>query len=210
MVTSLLILALLTTGTVLQNRVWSSNRALWENAVRRYPNAARATKALADQYMQQIRTEEALELYRKAANILPRFQNAHVGIVAALTSLKRYPEALEAADRVLQLWPEDPSALNLKGIIHQTLGDDREAIAAYERAVKSDPSFAQGYNNLGRLYVDQGDIDTAIEMYETAVAHDPSLADAFWNLAAIYRHDLEDEEKAAIYEEKARYLKRIQ
>ena len=159
---------------------------------------------------QLVAVDKAEEHYETAIEILPVSLDAHIGRATAQATRREFRTALEGLDDVLERWPGEPKALNLKGFIYQNLGDDRRAQEAYEAAIASDPSFAEGYNNLGRIYAEQGDLDAAIEMYETALSLNPAYATALQNLAVIYRHGLEDEETAARYEEQARELGRLQ
>jgi len=197
-------LAGLTLLTVVQNDVWSSRIALWENAVGRYPGAARAHKALGDAYLAETRTVLALGHYKEAVKILPTYLDARTGIAVTYTARREYTSAMETLDETLETWPTDAKTLNAKAYLHETLGDPWSAMETYELAVKSDPGFADGYNNLGRLYVQSGDLDTAIEMYEKALDRNPALVTAMMNLVVVYREGLGDEERASFYERKAR------
>lgn len=204
--TAAIALALLGAATLARNRVWSSPRALWSDAVARYPDCARARKALGDVYLRDLRPELALEQYSAAARLVPGYVDARVGVAVAQSAQGDYGKALRTLDEVLQRWPTAPRALNLKGFIHQTFGENDAAIAAYRAAVESDPGFADGYNNLARLYVERGDTDTAVRLYEQALARDPGLVVAWKNLAAVYRHAYHDEERALRCEREAARL----
>jgi Flp pilus assembly protein TadD len=197
----------LTLATVARNEVWGSSLALWQSAVERYPNCARAHKALADAWLAETRADLAIEHYRRATEILPTYLDAHTGIAIAQTARREYTLALATLDRVLERWPDDAKALNAKAYVHETLGDFAAAMDAYQRAIESDPALAEGYNNLGRLYVEQGDLDQAIRMYELALERNPAMVRALDNLALVYREGLGDAETAARYEAEAKRLR---
>jgi tetratricopeptide (TPR) repeat protein len=199
-------LALLSTGTVLRNGMWESGETLWLGAVARYPSCARAHKALGDHYLKAYRTDLALEHYGEAVRVLPAYKDARVGKTLALMAMRKMLEARDAAEELVERWPEDPTVLNLNGYIQESMGDNELAMEMYQAAVDADPTFAEAYNNMGRLYAEAGDISAAIEMYETALVHDPGLITALQNLAVIYRHALGEEQLAFHYEEKVRQL----
>jgi Tfp pilus assembly protein PilF len=205
-VVGVMILLLLTVGTVQRNEVWGSSVALWESAVERYPSCARAHKALGDAYIAETRPDLALGHYQEAVKIFPNYLDARTGIAVAYTARRQYALALETLEETLERWPNDAKTLNAQAYLHETLGNPEAAMEAYERAVSSDPSFADGYNNLGRLYVQKGDLDTAIRMYEKALEHNPAMVTALRNLAVVYREGLGDVEKAESYEAQARKL----
>ena len=50
-----------------------------------------------------------------------------------------YEDALVAFDKVLVKSPNDPGALNNKGIALKNLGRLKEAVIAYENAIRVDP-----------------------------------------------------------------------
>ena len=200
------VLVALGAATVARNQVWSSSMALWEDAVKSRPGAARANKAVGDAYLADTRPDLALEHYERAVEILPTYLDARTGIAVAYTARREYASALATIDETLERWPNDAKTLNAKAYIHETLGDMNMAKEAYRLAVEKDPKFADGYNNLGRLYVQEGDLETAIEMYEMAIERNPAMVTALKNLAMVYREGLADEERAAFYEEQARLV----
>jgi Tfp pilus assembly protein PilF len=201
-----LVLILLASGTWVRLDVWSSPKALWQSAVERYPSCARAHKALADVYTDEVRTDLALEHYREAVRILPTYRDAHVGVATSLMAKRHWLPAKDEVEKIVERWPDDPMVLNLNGYLLETLGDDDGALAMFQQAVEVDPGFAEGYNNMGRILVERGEINAAIEVYEKALSINPEMTTALLNLAVIYRHALEDETTAAYYEQQAEKL----
>ena len=104
----------LSVGTHARNHVWSGRVPLWQSAVDRYPDCARAHKALGDALMVDARAEEALEHYERAREILPVYHDAHLGVAVAQTALFRYDRALQTLDAALESWPTSSRVLNAK------------------------------------------------------------------------------------------------
>ena len=201
-----LLLVLFSAMTWVRLDVWSSPKALWLNAVERYPSCARAHKALADVYTGEVRTDLAREHYQEAVRILPTYKDARVGVVTALMAKLEWIEARAVVEETVTMWPDDPMVINLNGYLLETLGDDVGALEMFQRAVDADPLYAEGYNNMGRIHVERGEINEAIEVYEKALEIDPTMRTAILNLAVIYRHALEDETTAAYSEQQAERL----
>jgi tetratricopeptide (TPR) repeat protein len=202
----ILALGLLGSATFARNQVWGGKEQLWKSAVERYPDCARPHKALADFYMEDARIGEALEHYEQAVKILPAYRDAHVGVARAQVARMDLGQAMKTVDGIIERWPDDPKAWNLKGYIYQTVDNPERAMEAYQRAVEKDPKFAEGYNNLAQLYAAKGDVESAIRMYNTALEHDPSMVVALRNLAVIYGQALGNREKADWYEQRAAVL----
>jgi tetratricopeptide (TPR) repeat protein len=203
-----LLLGLLMTATVLRNQVWSSSESLWKSVLDRFPSTARAHKGLANVYLRSGRMALGLAHLEKAAEILPVYRDVRLAIPTTLKDLGRFDEALASLDGMLRDWPEDPDGLYLLGQIQDALGDQTRAMETHYRVLRSDPGFARAYNDLGRLYAMRGELETAIRMFETCLEHDPTVLEALENLAEVYRLALEDDERAAVYEERARRLQR--
>lgn len=206
----LAVLAVLTVGTLSRNRVWADGLALWSDAAERYPNCARARYGLADALLMDTRAAQAQAQFQAAADILPGYVEARLGIALSLAAQMRLQQAREHVVAVLDEHPHEPRALNMLGYMEEALGNMPRAEAAYQQAVDEDPTFTEGYNNLAKLRVLDGDLEGAIALYERALEYDPACLPALVNLGVVYREGLKDEERAAIYEERARTLRRFQ
>jgi eukaryotic-like serine/threonine-protein kinase len=87
------------------------------------PNDALGLSALAGNAMALGRTEEALGLLREAEMLDPRSVETATFAVYALTRLRRYDEALAAAERASALAPANLSVIGAKTIIYLAKGD---------------------------------------------------------------------------------------
>ena len=100
--------------------------------------------------MQELdRTEEALEEYRRAAELDPGNTGAHNNAGIALAELGRDAEAVACFDRAINL---DPANFDLhcnKALSLQGLGLHGQALAHFDRAAELSPGSADAYD--GRL-----------------------------------------------------------
>jgi Tfp pilus assembly protein PilF len=198
-VAGVIVLVTLGAATHLRNRVWSSSEALWLDVLERYPRNAKAHKAVASLYLLENRTDLALEHYEMARTLIPSYKEAHVGVVAALSGLGEYGEALAEVDAVIERWPRHSRAHGLRGVVLQSVGRLEEAEEAFRKAVETDPELGSGYANMALLHVQLGNYDEAIEWYEKAVAEDPSQGMSYRRLEMLYREHKGNQEKADYY-----------
>lgn len=124
--------------------VWSSERALWQEAVERSPGKVRARIQLA----RTLDAAEAEAVLAEAAKMAP--QDADVPNELGLILLRngRAPEALAAFGRALALQPGSPMMLNNRGVALMELGQAKAAQADFVRALERDPCLADARRNL--------------------------------------------------------------
>jgi tetratricopeptide (TPR) repeat protein len=115
-----------------------------------------------------------------------------IGILSALIDRADRMSALPSGADENVVW-----AVNLKGLIAATRGDDTKAIAFYKKV----PQFAVARNNLGLLYLDeyklhhdQLKLKMGIAEYQAAIWLDPKYALPHNNLGVVYEdeHKLDD------------------
>ncbi|MEN3183548.1 MAG: tetratricopeptide repeat protein, partial [Atribacterota bacterium] len=72
-------------------------------------------------------------------------------VLLAFTHLreKRYKEAVQAYNVLLELRPDYPEGYVNRGNAYFALGEVEKAIADYSRAIDLRPNFAEAYNNRG-------------------------------------------------------------
>ena len=98
----------------------------------------------------------------------------------------RLGEAAAIYQQVLQVDPDDYSALYLLGVIAHQQRDEDGAIELLERATKADPGRADPHNVLGLACKRRGKFDEARHHLQTAVELDPTSAQAHHNLGTIF------------------------
>ncbi|MGB2987708.1 MAG: protein kinase [Phycisphaerae bacterium] len=70
-------------------------------------------------------------------------------------------EAIALCTRALETKPDDPDALNTKGVLHKKSGQYSEAIAAYEKSIELNPKNAAAWENCGVAYALSRDLQQA-------------------------------------------------
>jgi tetratricopeptide (TPR) repeat protein len=84
----------------------------------------------------------------------------------------RYPEAVEALDKCLAMFPGFAPALNLRGRAYAVLGQYDKAAKDFESVIALSPRLPHGYENLGFLYLLRGETSMARSHLLKALALD--------------------------------------
>jgi tetratricopeptide (TPR) repeat protein len=129
----------------------------------------------------------ALRLARTSQNINP-YSSVNQGmLVDALVELGRYPLALRAAQRMVDLKPAVPSYTRVS-YLYELRGDLRGARFAMRRALAvaySDDDKAFALFELGELAWNAGDLDRAGRLYRRGLALDPSYVPLLYGTAKV-------------------------
>ena len=99
--------------------------------------------------------ESALKAYQNAVHLAPE-ESTYYGLLAAFSLEHDYfvnEVALPAARRVVLLSPNDPSSLDLMGMVFYQLGDVSSAERFFLGAVRYDPDYAPAHLHLGQVYL---------------------------------------------------------
>ncbi len=143
----------------------------------------------------------ALPNLEKAATLNPALAEAQGALAEVYLELKRYGDALAAADRYLALKPGDARGLRARYDALKAAGDNekaREALDALAAADPQNPDTAVRYFNAGAELARTGKLDEAAAYFERVVAiapADPKFSKAHYVLGMTYAK--EDGKKAA-------------
>jgi TolB-like protein/Tfp pilus assembly protein PilF len=128
------------------HRDWVRAQADYARARARTQNSAEVLASLAEVERAQGRWEAALAHVRGAAELDPLSESHADATALALLFLRRYREALGAADRAMHLAPESPVVHHLKIMSHLGQGDLAGARAVLEAAAREvEPSTLVAY-----------------------------------------------------------------
>lgn len=86
-----------------------------------------------------------------------------------MTSLGKYPEALDDFTRALDIWPHEFESLFNRGNLHRLQGHYQQALDDYAACVQRRPAHAEAHNNLAALLAECP--DTALRDSSRAIAH---------------------------------------
>lgn len=103
----------------------------------------------------------------------------------SLASEKRYAEAREILDPLLEREPGNPRVLLLHGILRARAGRVSEAIDIFEALRRDHPEMSEPYNNLAVLYAVEGRLDGARTTLLAALERGPDAV-VYANLGDVY------------------------
>jgi tetratricopeptide (TPR) repeat protein len=181
------VLALFGYATFARSAVWSSETALWRDAVAGSPEKYRPRFQLAYAEAVDGKCAEASNEYARAEKLIhmPTMPDVTLYVDWAL-ALDCEGKANEAAEKLAQASRiEDSAAVRSSaGMMQAKLGNLASALEELERAQALDPSFAMTYVYRGNVYVLQGKPEAAQVEFRRALALDPNNAAALQGLAA--------------------------
>jgi tetratricopeptide (TPR) repeat protein len=144
----------------------------------------------------------AVELYRQALKLRPRYAAAHLGLARALESQENFDEALEELHAARGVRPVYGEAWAVEGRIQRSLADPEAALAAYRRALRESGGFQpEAYTGMGIVYEDRGQTEEAAAAFRKAIAQLSDTEPILYELLARNLEKLERwKEAVAAYE----------
>ncbi len=125
----------------------------------------------------------AEEQFRQAAEIDPEFSAPHRALAAIAMEREDYAAAAEAADRLLQLEPDDPEGIRTLYFAVLMLGDTERITSAARRLGSADPPIVETEMlSHSRQSFENNRFDTARTLLEVIVEVRPDLAEAHYLL----------------------------
>lgn len=150
-----------------------SFRAL-QCAVRRAPRYADLHHQMGLLQRGRGKAEEALDAFREALEINPKYALARLDEADTLFELERWEEAKEAYREVLGTGLVSSDIHLHLGQLEQRLGDPKEAEHAFLEALRSNPAEAMAHYHLGNLYRERGDNGNALMAWKRFLSMNPS------------------------------------
>lgn len=114
---------------------------------------------------------------------------SHFNLALLYDEGKRFPEARQEYEKVIQMWPLYAEAYNNLGLVYKELGMDSQAIAHLERALALNPEYVRAYHNLGVVFHMRGDLRQAKKNYSAALVLDRGNLTSLNNLGLVYREE---------------------
>jgi Flp pilus assembly protein TadD len=146
--------------------------------------------------------QQAVELYRQALKLRPRFAAAHLGLARALESQEDFDGALEEIKAARRDRPVYAEASAVEGRVLRSLADTDAALASYRRALRESGGFQpEAYAGIGIVYEDKGRNEEAADAFRKAIAQLSDTEPILYELLARNLEKLERwKEAVAAYE----------
>jgi tetratricopeptide (TPR) repeat protein len=130
----------------------------------------------------------AIEKFEQFAADHPDVPEVHRALAMTFLRKESYPQAVAAAERLLELTPDDSVGTRIQMESYKAMGDKEGAAKALARLEELEPSAETAvlvFNSAVTL-VQAGDFEGAAARFEQALEMDPELAPAHGALAGIY------------------------
>lgn len=161
--------------------------ATLQQASEEKPQDALALYWLGQAYERQKQANQALEAYRKAAGLQPKFIEAQLRYATALSATGEANQAIAVLQTAVRENPVHyPSAWNNLGMLYLQSQRLDEAISAFKQAVRLDPDLIEALVNLASAYLMQQRFPQAQPLLETAIRLDAQNIAAYGNLGYLY------------------------
>lgn len=121
------------------------------------------------------REEDAFRAIQEALRLDPHDADYHAELAAIELSRRRWPAALEAAERALAIDAEHVAAANLRAMALVSLGRKAEAVETVDFALHRAPDNALSHANQGWNHLHRNEPRRAQEHFAEALRLDPNL-----------------------------------
>ena len=148
---------------------WRNSVSLWTRNFRLvYPNPLTCNN-LGAALMKSDRLQEAGAMFRKALELDPNYEQAHLNLGAILAPQGRITEAMRHFRRALELDPENPHTHYYMGLTHMAEWKLEEAVKSLQTSVRLKPDHADAHGNLAAVLIKQGKLEEAAGHCEQAL-----------------------------------------
>lgn len=144
------------------------------------------------------RFDSALIYFDEYSKYDPLEEEAYTSKAQVLMQMGKNKEAIEAANKGIELRPENYLAYYWKGLAQMQLKQMDSAKISLEKAVGYKENFNAGYRSLGDILLNENNAYSAIEYYKKSESYGGANYLLYYNMGIAYLN-LGDREKAANY-----------
>ena len=155
---------------------------------------------LANVFLDNYRSREALEVMEKAAERFPDSIATELKLSEIQFTLKQYDGSIQTVNRILQRQPYNAEAFFMLGMNFKEMGDTARAINGFQTAVEQDPHLIDGWIELGKLMQARQN-PLAEQYFINAAKMDTLNADGMYALAHYYHQEGSLEQARSTYQQ---------
>ncbi len=176
----------LTAILVAQNKLEEAEAAI-RPALDQPANRERAMIAMSEIEARRNRPDQAVEWLTRAAQAAPTAIDPRLRLVLMFIARNEPRRALPTVSELLNLGPNNASALEVAGRAYTALGDHVNAVAVYRRLVSATSRSAQSIYLLARAEIAAGERTTARGTLDDAISADRQFVPALRDRLALER-----------------------
>ncbi|MGI9264388.1 MAG: tetratricopeptide repeat-containing sulfotransferase family protein [Gammaproteobacteria bacterium] len=181
-------------GKLLREGKQGKAETIVRELLKKHPTEVTAIKMLSDIGLKMGQLKDASHLLERCLELAPNYHAARHSYAIVLMRRQEPEAALEEAERLLALEPDNPNFLTLKASILGRIGNQAEALEIYEKTLKDYPSQPKGQLSYGHTLHAVGRLDECIEAYKECIRLSPEVGEAYWSLANLKTYRFSDEE----------------
>ncbi|MFM7389892.1 MAG: tetratricopeptide repeat protein [Vampirovibrionales bacterium] len=114
---------------------------------------------------------KGLELYDLALTYDSEQAEAHLGLALVNARLQQWEDVTKGLTTLEELMPDNPSFLNLAGLVAFKEERWSDAVTFFEQALEQTEDYLAALNNLGYAYEKQGKLKRAIKCFQAVLSH---------------------------------------
>jgi tetratricopeptide (TPR) repeat protein len=166
--------------------------------LRKVPHHVEGMRLLADIGARLGILDDAEFLLDSAARIEPDNVPVRIDLIQVLRKRQKFERALEEAQHLLNISPDNPQFLSLYAIESMQTGDFETALEVFDKVLEKIPGDPGTLTSKGHALKTRGDYEAAVETYRAALAAEPAHGEAYYSLANLKVYSFGDEEIAAM------------
>lgn len=186
--------------TITRNLDWYDEQSIFLSGLKVNAKNAKLYNNVGHALENQKKYNEALILFKEAANVQPDDIGAHINIGRTLNSLEKFNEAEVAYRSAKRLLPRAspgqklvtriaPNSLNLflnlGNLVARNMSRLEEADNLYKQAIAMRSDYVQAYINRGDVLLRMNRTEDALNIYKQALKYDSNNADIHYNLGVV-------------------------
>ncbi|GFO53224.1 hypothetical protein GMSM_02310 [Geomonas sp. Red276] len=169
-----------------QNKNYTKAAQEFQRAIAMDPTNTTSYNYLAQTYLVQNKTSEAIKIYKQSLQIDPSQATVHTSLANVYMGNKQYTQAEKEFKTAIKLDPTDEVAPYTLGQMYQQMGRYTDAEAQFKKVQRMAPNDPNVYYALGATYNKEGNYSDAVKQLTQAVKLRPKMTAAHFELGVAY------------------------
>jgi tetratricopeptide (TPR) repeat protein len=189
-----LVISILVVVTWHQVRYWADSFSLFRRALDVTERNDVAHNNLGARLYYAGKIDEAIPHFVEALRIMPYYKSASDNLQTALAKYGNNRNAIANMEKLLKVYPGDPSLHYILGNLYKASGDLDKAVDQYKKSLAQPPPLSHAMHNLAMVYATKKEYGKAIYLLHQMTELWPNSPGAYYYITAIYAKKNEKEE----------------
>jgi tetratricopeptide (TPR) repeat protein len=171
---------------MLQSQNYSGAEIQFKKAIAFNPDSLDAYNTLANTYLQQNKTKEAIDTFKQVLRLTPSSEEAYKNLGNAYLQAGNYSDAERQFKAQARINPTSTYPYYTLGLLYAQTDRLTEAETQFNKVISLDRKDSHGYYGLGMVYNQMGRHDEAIPLLQQATSLKKDFAEAQYELGNAY------------------------